>query len=654
MSGIFGIVYCGSRSGQRVSTSNLQQMQNSMIHRGRDGSGIWHKCDAGLGHLATNITPESVYEKLPATSPDGRYVITVDARIDNRPELMDILSIPHPQRGEMPDGPLILQAFKKWGYASPSYLLGEFAFAIWDRRDKKLFCARDHLGVRPFFYYRSSNLFVFASEIKGIRVTGLVPLQFNETALVMTMFPVEELDHGETYFKDIFRLKAANRLALETKENKLSSGLYWDPRECKPVKYTRDSDYADALQELMIRAVHRNLRTLPHIQAAVTLSGGLDSSSIACIAARKLRESGKRLTAVSSVLPEGHTGIENDERPYIRAVLEQEPNIDIRYVTGEGTGPFNWEEMEAGIREMEAPVTTFHHMNRALCKSAVESGNHILLWGIGGDSITSHDGRYSLFLLAKKGKWGKALKLLRQLKQVEEIPVFKAAGRYILAPIAPGWLLDLYKRLKHGNKTVKKNSPATSGYAGRHGFRLGRSVGSIRKSPGSPNRFFFRKHDSGRFHIELENIRQSHLGLNTGFPCWDRQIVEFSLGVPPEQFLVGGWQRSLFRRAMDGILPPAIQWRRDKHVFVPDFHRRVMEAKPEIVQFLDSIKDNIQVQRIIDVRRIKDQLDRIRPVKGRKDWDSEAQAIVMKGIIYIKFLHWTTNEIEKGKNAISP
>lgn len=654
MSGIFGIMNLGNRAGQPVDAANLRRMREALKHRGRDGSGYWNEDGVGLGHLATNITPESPFEKLPFTSPGGRFVITADARIDNREELMDILSIPHPGRGEMPDGVLILEAFRKWGTACPAHLLGQFAFAIWDRREKQLFCARDHLGGRPFFYYRWSNLFVFASQIKGVRATGLVPLQFNETALVMKMFPVEALDHRETYFKDIFRLKAANRLTLEVKENKLSFDSYWDPRECKPVKYARDSDYAEALQEMMVRAVHRNLRTLPHIEVAVALSGGLDSSAIACIAARKLRESGKRLTAVSSVLPADHTGIETDERQFIRAVLEQEPNIDIRYVTGEGTGPLDWASMEAGIREIEAPVTTFHHMNRALCNSAVEAGAHILLWGMGGDSITSHDGRYSLFLLVKRGKWGKAFKLMEQIKQVEHIPLIRIAGRHLLAPIAPGWLLDLFKWIKHGKKTNKKNNPATFNYAGRYGFKLGRQVGSIRKSPATPNRFFFRKHASGRFQIESENIRQYHLGLSAGFPCWDRQIVEFSLGVPPEQFLAGGWQRGLFRRAMEGILPPAIQWRRDKHVFAPDFHRRLMQAKPEISHFLDSIKENEQVHRVIDLRRIKNHLDHIRPVTGRKDWDSEAQAVVMKGIIYIKFLHWMDREIEKRKNIIIP
>ena len=188
------------------------------------------------------------------------------------------------------------------------------------------------------------------------------------------------------------------------------------------------------------------------------------------------------------------------------------------------------------------------------------------------------------------------------------------------------------------------NSPVTPGFAGKYGFSPGSLGKPKRKSPSIPHEGFFRKHRGGRFLIEKENIRHAHLGLRAGFPYWDKRIVEFSLGVPPEQFLVGGWKRSLFRRAMEGILPPAIQWRRDKHVFVPDFHRRVLAAKPGILQFLDSLREEEQVLQYIDIHRIRAQLDRIRPVAGRAEWETATQGIVIKGVIFIKFLQWILEE----------
>jgi asparagine synthase (glutamine-hydrolysing) len=645
VSGIFGIINLGNRAGQPVSKSDLQRMQEALKHRGRDGTDLWLECDAALGHLATNITPESVYEKLPYKSPDGRYVITADTRIDNREELFNRLSIPHLQRVAMPDSILILTAFRKWGRECPAYLLGEFTFAIWDKQKKTLLCARDHLGVRPFFYYHSPGHFVFATEIKGIRALDIVPCRFNETALALKMLPVD-MDFEETFFKGIKRLKAANRLELEVPAERISTGIFWDPRQVKQLRYSKDSDYAEALRELMTQSVHHHLRTLPHIKAAVGLSGGLDSSSIACIAARKLRENGKRLIAVSSVLPENHTGIETDERYYIREVLEQEPNIDICYVTAEYTGPFDLAEMEAGIRELEAPVSPFHYMDRALCNAARESGADILLWGLGGDSISSRDGRYSLLQLLKTGKWGKILELIRQMQLVEGKPALKIILRYLLFPMMPDWSLKLYQWIKHGKNynRMKVNTPVTPGFAGKYGFTLGTAGKQIRKSRSFTHEGFFKKHSAGRFLIEKESIRHAHLGLSAGYPCWDKRIIEFSLGVPPEQFLLGGWKRSLFRRAMEGILPTSIQWRRDKHVYVPDFHSRILVAKPDILRFLDTIGEEEQVHRYIDINRIENQLDHIRPVKGRPEWETGTQGIVMKGVIFIKFLQWINKE----------
>ncbi len=379
MSGVFGILNLGNCAGKPVSQSSCEQMQATLKHRGQDGFGLWHENDVGLGHLAMHITPESIYEKLPCTSLNGRLVITADARIDNREELFSRLSIPHAQRRQMSCSELILNSFQKWGERCPAFLLGEFVFAIWDKQEKRLFCARDHLGVRPFFYHHTPNLFVFASEIKAIRALDRVPSGFNEAALAMKIFPMNKPDSKRILFKGILRLKAAHGLVLQAPENRCSTRAFWDPRDINPLNYTKDSHYAEALRELVVQSVNSRLRTLPHIEVAVSLSGGLDSSAIACIAARHLREKGKRLLAVSSVLPENHVGIESDERHYIRKVLEQEPNIDICHITGQETGPVDWTEIDAGIREIGAPVSAFHHMDRALCKAARDRGARVVL-----------------------------------------------------------------------------------------------------------------------------------------------------------------------------------------------------------------------------------------------------------------------------------
>src|SRR6267142_1308347 len=165
MSAIVGFY---GRDGQPVDRADLERMTASLAHRGPDAAGVWNNGPVGLGHRMLWTTPESLHEQLPLTSKSGDLVITADARIDNRDELITALGLAHWAHGEIPDSELILRAYEQWGEDSPKRLLGDFAFAIWDERRQTLFCARDHCGVKPFYYYQSARALLFASEIKAL------------------------------------------------------------------------------------------------------------------------------------------------------------------------------------------------------------------------------------------------------------------------------------------------------------------------------------------------------------------------------------------------------------------------------------------------------------------------------------------------------
>ena len=122
----------------------------------------------GLGHRMLWTTPGSLNEKLPLSNASGDLIITADARIDNRDELIEALDLNGRLRQTITDSELILAAFERWGEGCPERLLGDFSFAIWDRQKNRLFCARDHMGVKPFYYYLSNKVIVFASEIKAL------------------------------------------------------------------------------------------------------------------------------------------------------------------------------------------------------------------------------------------------------------------------------------------------------------------------------------------------------------------------------------------------------------------------------------------------------------------------------------------------------
>ncbi|HSP56152.1 MAG TPA: asparagine synthetase B, partial [Dehalococcoidia bacterium] len=172
MSGITGIF---RRDGRPVESAEIARMGEVMAHRGPDGSGTWSEGPAALGHLMLHSTRESLHEELPLPRPGGELVITADARIDNRDELIAALDLNGTARDGMADSELILLAYERWGEGCAERLVGDFAFAIWDGRRQMMFCARDHFGMKPFYYHLSPTLFALGSEIKALLALPGVP-----------------------------------------------------------------------------------------------------------------------------------------------------------------------------------------------------------------------------------------------------------------------------------------------------------------------------------------------------------------------------------------------------------------------------------------------------------------------------------------------
>ncbi len=184
MSAIFGVF---NLDGKPVSPDTLQAMQQAMAYWGPDGDGLLCEGGVGLGHLLLHNTPESLYESLPSKHQDTGLLITASARLDNREELCRALAVPHPVRPTLPDSTLILKAYEKWGDECPDRLLGDWAFAIWDPRQQRLFLARDHHGNTGLYYYANARCFAFASSLKGLLALPDVPHRPNALRIAQVL-----------------------------------------------------------------------------------------------------------------------------------------------------------------------------------------------------------------------------------------------------------------------------------------------------------------------------------------------------------------------------------------------------------------------------------------------------------------------------------
>lgn len=368
MSAICGIYYS---EGGVVSDQRLKIMVQSMRHRGPDNSGTFVKGNIGLGQAMLCTTLESLQENQPFT--ECETTIVADARIDNRDELIEKLGLP----GTATDSRIILNAYHKWKGNCPRELLGDFSFAIWDERIGRVFCARDHMGVRPFYYYQSDKIYAFASEIKALLQLPEVPKKINKEMVANYLATVLD-DREITFYENVRRLPAAHSM--------ISSGdpvRYWRLDPTRKTIRPSDQEYAAEFLKVFNEAVRCRARCIFPIGS--TLSGGLDSSSVCCLASLELAMLEKHLETFSAVFPNAP---KCDETPFIKEVLSK-GNMNPHFIRADSLSPLG--EISMVFDELDEPFWIPNlFWIRAICQSANRIGVRILLDGFDGDTVVSH------------------------------------------------------------------------------------------------------------------------------------------------------------------------------------------------------------------------------------------------------------------------
>jgi asparagine synthase (glutamine-hydrolysing) len=317
--------------GRPVRRELITAQTDALAHRGRNGSGEWISGSIALGHRASHTMAESRRDAQPIIRDDGRLVLVADARIDNRRELAIALGLRRPDA--VTDCEVILGAYDRWGATCAEHLIGDFAFAIWNRATQSVFCARDPMGVKPFYYHHSNRLFAFASEMKALLCIPGVPREADRAAVARYIACIVD-DRERTQLRGITRLPAAHTLTVARCGT--TRVEYWRADCARDVRFTTDAQYVDAFRETFGQAVRARLRA--ELPVGATLSGGLDSSSVVCMA-RQLAST-RALPTFSLVFPtlpaEELKLI--DEREYIEHVLRR-PGLDPHFVRGDLLNP---------------------------------------------------------------------------------------------------------------------------------------------------------------------------------------------------------------------------------------------------------------------------------------------------------------------------
>src|SRR5438105_4721042 len=304
---------------------------------GPDHGAQWSEGPVALGRRLARLLPEDAYDRQPLHSADDHAVLVADVRLDNREELYTALNLPAERARQLCDADILLAAFTRWAEDCCDRLVGDFAFALWDKLARRFVLARDPLGARPLHYHRGVRLFAFASMPKGLHALAEVPRQPDEDYFAREMIAAGPLG-TRTCFKNIERVEPGH-IAIVTRDG-VSAGRYWNPGR-KVLALPNADAYAEACREQLDIAVRCRLRGESHV--ASHLSAGLDSSAVSATAARLLAGSGGRVTAFTAVprenyelpVPRGRIG---DEGPLAALTAALYPNLEhVLIRTGDGS-----------------------------------------------------------------------------------------------------------------------------------------------------------------------------------------------------------------------------------------------------------------------------------------------------------------------------
>lgn len=524
MSCIAGII---NLDGAPVDRELLERMTGAMNKRAPDACEVWCSGKVGVGHAMLRISPEQDNERQPCTL-DGQVWITADARVDGQADLIRRLrSAGRQVRIGAPDVELILHAYGAFGESFLDYLIGDFAFALWDERNKKLVCARDHFGVRPFFFVKTDKLLLFASTVEALLSYPLVARQLDEEAIADFLLFGTYLEAEKSVYQNIHRLPAANRLDLAQSE--LNIRRYWELPRHQPIRYRDEAEYLEGFQELFTCAVTDRLRA---DCVATQISGGLDSTSVAAVA----KASGCRIAGYVSTC---NKLVPDDDEGRYASMAAEYLDIPLAYQINDDYALFE-RCHQPGLMTAEPsanPLIAALHDNYS---RIINTGARVLMSGQGGDAVFAHSNSYPAHLL-RSGRFVKLFaEVARHVHATRSLgglglrTAFAQAPAESWEPDIPDWLnADFARRVRIEERWEM-------------GWRIMRSAhGTYEQLSAS--------WVSGMFD-QYEILSVPLVGRH---PYYDVRLVAFMMSLPTSVKS----SKSVLREAMRGRLPEAVRTR---------------------------------------------------------------------------------------------
>jgi asparagine synthase (glutamine-hydrolysing) len=641
MSAIAGIL---NLNGAPVSIEHSSGMMKALEKFPANDIQTWHKDNLFLGCHAQWITPESISEQLPFYDYARGLAITADAIIDNREELFQLLQIDREDQKKITDSQLILLAYHKWAEESPKYLVGDFAYVIWDEKDQKLFAARDFSGNRALYYFQDGQRFVFCTVMKPILGLPFVESNLNEQWLAEFLaMPnvIDKLEGSLTVYKNIEEILPSHCISI--KKGSLRVKRYCTLEVQENLRLNSTDEYVEAFQDVFQKAVSEQTRT--YRKVGVRLSGGLDSGAVASFAANELKRDNKELYSFSYVpvsdfndwSPRNRIA---DERPYIQSTVNFVGNITPHYLDFKDKSPYS--EIDSWLEIMEMPYKFVENSFwlKGIYEEAHKDDVGVLFNGARGNYSISWGPAIDYYaVLLKKLKW------IKLYKELSLYTINKGSGRKHMAKVVGKRAFPIVNSLFSEKDPYIFPIIINKDFLNKSGVidRLNK-FGVFNSNSNNLNVFENRKsHFLNPISWNLNGVSRTKATLFYSLadrdPTNDLRVIKFCLSVPDEVNVHEGLDRALIRKSTKNFLPDHVRLNHQiRGIQGADAVHRMMHSWDNFLQEISLlIRDPLAIE-LFDIDVLKQAVDELGKV-ARPEYVLYASfKVLMRSIIAYRFL----------------
>ncbi|MDN5686330.1 MAG: asparagine synthase (glutamine-hydrolyzing) [Brachybacterium sp.] len=552
-----------------------RRMNSALAHRGPDGEGLFTDGQTSLAHRRLAIIDRE-HGAQPMTTADGRYTIVYNGETYNYLELRaELEGLGRTFRTDS-DTEVLLQAHAEWGTAAYDRFNGMFAFAIHDAQTGTVTVARDHFGIKPLYYWIDETAadgpqVLFGSEIRALLAAQRFEAAPDDRAVYRYLKYRVQDDDAQTFFRGVRRLMPGQVLEISAAGTSITpfTSLQEELREiaARPSR-PYSAEVVDEYRERFHEAVR--LRLQSEVPVGTSLSGGLDSSAVAAVIARHLREQpqdesfsavGARQNTFSAVFPDSS----NDEERYVDALLEENTGQITSHKIHPQPETF-LEDVRDFVRTQEEPIiSTGPYAQYAVMREASEHVT-VLLDGQGADEMMAGYNPYFYVYLRQ----------LRRQKRFKELASEVVGSRDILRKLA---------RTKYSGRTsVPIEALLNSGFVAEHSSEKITSVQDDLKERLLEDTF----RSSLPSLLRYEDKNTMRFSIEGRVPFVDKELLKFLFSLDESAIIHDGWNKRILRESMDGILPDAISKRRNKIGFTTPEGEWFRTIAPELMEIFAS------------------------------------------------------------------